>query len=136
MMKRFFISSKGQMAVMYAGIVAAMLGATALGADVAVMYVNSIQLQKAVDSAAIAGATYLTGIAFSQTPASGCTSANGYTDDAMKAACTYAYNNGVDPSITGITLNVTEPTLTTLKVTAQHTGLPYYFGKVIGLNTY
>ena len=136
MMKRFFISSKGQMAVMYAGIVAAMLGATALGADVAVMYVNSIQLQKAVDSAAIAGATYMTGLAFSQTPASGCTPANGYTDDAKKAACTYAYNNGIDPSITGITLNVTEPTLTTLKVTAQHTGLPYYFGKVIGLNTY
>src|SRR6266849_2920804 len=132
-MKRFFIFPKGQMAVLYAGIVAALLGATALGSDVAVMYVNSIQMQKAVDSAAIAGATYLTGLAFSQTPASGCTSANGYTDDAKKAACTYAYNNGIDPSIDGISLNVTEPSLTTIKVTAQHTGLPYYFGKAIGL---
>ena len=135
-MKRVFIFSKGQIAVLYAGIIASLLGATALCSDVAVMYANHIQLQKAVDSAAIAGATYLSGIAFSGTAASGCTTANGYADDAEKAACTYAYNNGIDPSITGITLNVTEPTSTTLKVTAQHTGLPYYFGKAIGFSTY
>ncbi len=136
MMKRFFLYSKGQMLVLYAGIVAMMLAATALGTDVAVMYVNSIQLQKAADSAAIAGATYLTGIAFSGTAASGCTSAKGYSDDAEKVACTYAYNNGIDPSIDGISLNITEPTSTTLKVTAQHSGLPYYFGKIVGLSTY
>lgn len=135
-MKRFFLNSKGQMVVLYAGIVAAMLGATALGTDVAVMYVNSIQLQKAVDSAAIAGATYLTGIAFSGTAASGCTTANGYSDDAEKAACTYAYNNGIDPSIDGISLNVSEPTSTTIKVTAQHSNLPYYFGRIVGMSTY
>ena len=135
-MKRFFIHSKGQVIVMYAGLVAALLGAAALCADVAVMYVNSIQLQKAVDSAAIAGATYLTGIAFSGTAASGCTTANGYSDDAKKAACTYAYNNGIDPSIDGISLNVTEPTSTTLTVTARHSGLPYFFGKAIGLSSY
>jgi hypothetical protein len=98
--------------------------------------VNSIQMQKAVDSAAIAGATYMSGLAFSGTAASGCTTANGYSDDAKKVACTYAYNNGINPSITGITLNVTEPTSSTLKVTAQRTGLPYYFGKAIGLNSY
>jgi hypothetical protein len=135
-MKRFFLFPKGQVIVMYAGLVAALLGATALGTDVAVMYVNSIQLQKAVDSAAIAGATYLSGIAFSGTAASGCTSANGYTDDAEKAACTYAYNNGIDPSITGITLSVTEPTSSTVKVSAQHSGLPYYFGRVVGRSSY
>ena len=135
-MKRFFLFPKGQVIVMYAGLVAALLGATALGTDVAVMYVNSIQLQKAVDSAAIAGATYLSGIAFSGTPASGCTTANGYTDDAEKAACTYAYNNGIDPSITGITLSVTEPTSSTVKVSAQHSGLPYYFGRVVGRSSY
>ena len=135
-MKRLFSFPKGQMVVMYAGIVAALLGATALGTDVAVMYVNSIQMQKAVDAAAIAGATYLSGIAFSGTVASGCTTANGYTDDAKKAACTYAYNNGIDPSIDGITLSVTEPTSSTLLVSAQHSGLPYYFGRVIGRSTY
>jgi hypothetical protein len=135
-MKRFSLFPKGQMVVMYAGIVAALLGATALGTDVAVMYVNSIQLQKAVDSAAIAGATYLSGIAFSGTAASGCTTANGYSDDAKKAACTYAYNNGIDPSISGISLSVTEPTSSTLQVSAQHSGLPYYFGRIVGRSSY
>src|SRR6266481_7383726 len=135
--KKLFSNSSGQVMVLYAGIIAALVGVTALCSDVAVMYVNSIAMQKAVDSATIAGATYMAGgLAFTQTAASGCTTANGYSDDAKKAACTYAYNNGIDPSITGTTLNVTEPTSSTLKVTAQRTGLPYYFGKVIGLNTY
>jgi len=88
-----------------------------------------------VDSAAIAGATYMAGLTFSGA-ASGCTTANGYSDDAQKAACTYAYNNGIDQSVTGTTLNVAEPTSSTLRVTAQRTGLPFYFGKVVGLNTY
>ena len=136
MMKRFFLFQKGQVIVMYAGLLAALLGATALGTDVAVMYMNSIQMQKAVDSAAIAGATYLSGIAFSGTAASGCTTANGYSDDAEKVACTYAYNNGVDPSIGGITLSVTEPTSSTLQVSAQHSGLPYYFGRIVGRSSY
>ena len=136
MMKRLFVFRRGQIMVLYGGMIAALLGATALCTDIAVMYANSIQLQKAADSAAIAGATYLTGIAFSQTPASGCTSANGYSDDAEKAACTYAYSNGIDPSVTGVSLSVTEPSSTTVKVSAQRSGLPYYFGKVIGLDTY
>jgi len=138
-MKRFidraFRNSKGQVLVLYAGIIAALVGATALCSDVAVMYVNSIQMQKAVDSAAIAGATYMAGLTFSGA-ASGCTTANGYSDDAQKAACTYAYNNGINPSVTGTTLHVTEPTSSTLTVTAQRTGLPFYFGKVLGLSTY
>ena len=133
--RRLCSYSKGQVLVLYAGIIAALVGATALCSDVALMYVNSIQMQKAVDSAAIAGATYMAGLTFSGA-ASGCTSANGYADDAEKAACTYAYNNGIDPSVTGTTLHVTEPTSSTLQVTAQRTGLPLYFGKVIGLSTY
>jgi len=138
-MKRFidraFGNSNGQVMVLYAGIIAALVGATALCSDVALMYVNSIQMQKAVDSAAIAGATYMAGLTFSGA-ASGCTTANGYSDDAEKAACTYAYNNGIDRSVTGTTLNVTEPTSATLTVAAQRTGLPFYFGRVIGLSTY
>ena len=135
--KNLFRNSRGQVMVLYAGIIAALIGVTALCSDVAVMYVNSTAMQKAVDSAAIAGATYMAGgLAFTQTAASGCTTANGYSDDAKKAACTYAYNNGIDPSIAGITLSVTEPTSSTLKVTAQRSGLPYYFGRVIGRSTY
>jgi hypothetical protein len=135
-MNEFSKHSKGQMMVLFAGVIAALLGATALCSDVALMYVNSIAVQKAVDAAALAGSNYLNAVAFNGTAATGCTTANGYSDDAKKAACTYAYNNGIDPSVTGTTFNVTEPTTTTIKVTARRSGLPYYFGKVVGLDTY
>ena len=135
-MNKFSKHSKGQMMVVFAGMIAALLGATALCSDVALMYVNSTAVQKAVDTAAIVGANYMSAISFAGTVAPRCTTANGYSDDAQKAACTYAYNNGIDPSVTGTTLNITEPTATTIKVTAQRSGLPYYFGKVIGLDTY
>ena len=49
--KKLFSNSSGQVMVLYAGIIAALVGVTALCSDVAVMYVNSIQMQKAVDSA-------------------------------------------------------------------------------------
>ena len=135
-MKKFSGHSKGQMMVLFAGMIAALLGATALGTDVAVMYVNSIAIQKAADSAAIAGSNYLNAVAFTGTAASGCTTANGYSDDAKKAACTFAYSNGIDPSVSGTTLNITEPTSETIRVTAQRSGLPYYFGRAVGLDTY
>src|SRR5713101_212695 len=129
-MNRLFRHSKGQMMVLYAGVIAILLGATALCTDVAVMYMNHIQVQKGVDSAAIAGANYLAGIAFTGT-ATGCTS---QSDDAKKAACTYASKNGL--AVDDASLTITEPTSTTITVTAQRTSLPYYFGKVIGLSTY
>ncbi len=132
MMNRLLKYSKGQMIVLYAGILAILLGVTGLCTDVAMMYLNSIQLQKAADTAAIVGATYLSGLAFSGA-ATGCTTAAGYSDDAEKAACTYAAHNGVTVDAN---LAVTEPTGTTVKVALQRTDLPYYFGKVIGLNTY
>ena len=43
--------SKGQIMVLYAGVIAGLLGVTALGVDVAVMYFNWAQLQKAADAA-------------------------------------------------------------------------------------
>ena len=139
-MKRFigraFGNSNGQVVVLYAGIIAGLVGATALCADVAVMYASHLTAQKAADSAAIAGSNYMNGLAFSGTAAPGCTTANGYTDDAEKVACTFAYSNGVDRSVTGTTLTITEPTSSTLKVLVRRTGLPTYFGKVVGLSSY
>lgn len=49
---------KGQMAVVMTLVVATLLGVMALGSDVAVMYYNWMQLQKAADASALAGATY------------------------------------------------------------------------------
>jgi hypothetical protein len=126
-MKKIFGNSRGQIAVLYIGIIATVLGAVALGADVAVMYMNWQFVQKTADASAIAGANFLSGITFAGTAAAGCTG-----DDAEKAACTYAVKNGLTVS----NVTITEPTGTTIKVVAQQTGLSYFFGKAIGLSTY
>ncbi len=120
---------RGQIAALYAVILVTLVGAIALGTDVAAMYVNWQHMQKVADAAALAGANYLAGYTFSGTAASGCGSES---DAAKTAACTYASNNGL--AAAGLTIN--EPTATTIRVVAQETGLPYYFGKVLGLNTY
>src|SRR5579862_1746304 len=117
-MKKSFGSSRGQVAVLYAGIIAVLIGAIALGADVAVMYANWEQMQKTADAAAIAGANYLSGYTFEGTPASGC---SGQPDAATTAACTYAVDNGLAVS----NLTLTEPTSSTIKVVAQESALPY-----------
>jgi hypothetical protein len=90
-MKKPLGSFRGQIAVLYAGMIVGLLGATALATDIAVMYLNWQHVQKGVDAAATAGANYLTGLAFTGTAAAGCGSES---DDAEKAACTYAANNG------------------------------------------
>jgi hypothetical protein len=130
-MKKIFFNSRGQVAVLYAGIAAVLIGAIALGADVAVMYSNWEQVQKTADAAAIAGANYLAGYTFEGTPASGCT---GEPDAAETAACTYAVDNGLKVS----DLTLTEPTSTTIQVVAAESGseTPYLFAKVLGMGSY
>jgi hypothetical protein len=129
-MKKILEKSRGQVMVLYAGALAFMLvGAVAMGTDVAVMYVNWQHSQKTVDAAAIAGANFLTGTAYAGTVDPTCT---GQPDNASKAACTYSVKNGLAAG----TLTIIEPTTTTIKVSAQEAGLPYLFGKALGLSTY
>jgi len=130
-MKKIFEKPRGQVMALYAGALAFMLcGAVALGTDVAVMYVNWQHSQKTVDAAAIAGANYLTGTAYTGTVDGTCT---GQPDDASKAACTYSVKNGLAAS----TLTIkTDPIASTIKVSAQEDSLPYFFGKALGLGTY
>jgi Flp pilus assembly protein TadG len=129
MKARILGKSSGQIAVLYAGITVVLVGAIALGSDVAVMYMNWQQTQKTADAAAIAGANYLAGYTFTGTAASGCDT---QPDAATKAACTYAVNNG----LTAANVTLTEPTSSTIQVVAQQSSLPYFFGKVLGLDTY
>src|ERR1700730_2879304 len=141
-MKRHF---RGQMAVIMTFAMATLLGAMALGTDVAVMYFNWFQLQKGADAAALAGAFYLTPSNSTQYPidsvavaAAGC---GGQSDDASKVACTYAYNNkmAVDSKNLKIAENVASLPASTqpnIQVWVRRPNLPYLFGKVIGLNTY
>src|SRR5260370_27234352 len=120
-MNKIFRSSRGQIAVLYAGIIVALIGAISLGADVAVMYVNWQQGQKVADAAALAGANYLGGgITYEDTStgtpyptASGCSGESGGTTPAAVAtqvACTYAVNNGL-PAGT-VTISDTATTVT------------------------
>jgi hypothetical protein len=116
-------------AVVYAFGAVALVGALALGIDVAVMYFNWQYTQRVADAAALAGANYQAGYTFSGTPASGC---SGQPDAASEAACTYAVNNGLSAS----NVTITEPSGSTIQVVAQQSSLPYYFGVVLGLSTY
>ena len=128
-MKKSLGWARGQVAVLYSLIAVFLIGAVALGADVAVMYMDWQQMQKTADAAAIAGANYLAGYVFVGTPAAGCT---GQPDSATKAACTYAVDNGI--AVANLTL--TEPTASTIKVVAHEDTQPYFFGKALGLSTY
>jgi hypothetical protein len=49
----------GQIAIVYAGAMVALIGAVGLGADVSVMYYNRLSMQNAVDAAALAAANDL-----------------------------------------------------------------------------
>lgn len=128
-MRKLLGFSCGQVLALYSLIVIILVGAIALGADVAEMYVNWQHMQKVADAAALAGANYRAGYTFTGTPASGC---GILTDAAEIAACTYAADNGLNPA--GLT--ITEPSASTIRVVAQQNGLPYFFARALGLNTY
>jgi len=97
---------KGQIGVVMTLVIATLLGVMALGSDVAVMYYNWMQLQKAADASALAGATYFLTQNATQTLPSptinpGCT----YATQQQNVACSYALNNyaqAADPSQGGI----------------------------------
>jgi hypothetical protein len=136
---RYF--GKGQMAIVMTLAIATLVGVMSLGADVGVMYYNWNQLQKGADAAALAGANYLNGgITFATANVNaGCT---GQSDDAKKAACSYAMNNGLAADANSLTINepgvnlpVGAPT-PNLQVIVSRSGIPYTFGRIIGLDTY
>jgi hypothetical protein len=137
-LKEFY---NGQMAIVMTLAIATLLGVMSLGADVGVMYYNWNQLQKGADAAALAGANYLNGgITFATANVNaGCT---GQSDDAKKAACSYAINNGLASDANSLTINepgvnlpVGAPT-PNLQVIVSRSGIPYTFGRIIGLDTY
>jgi hypothetical protein len=133
--------SKGQMLALFTIILPVLLGVMALGTDFAIIYLNWSMVQKAADAAALAGASQLTavpGSAPSVTPA-----ATNYVNG-------YACLNGIsDPANTYATICPTEAShpggfvdqivFTNVTDTSVQVGIkrsvPYFFGKMIGLNT-
>jgi Putative Tad-like Flp pilus-assembly len=132
--------SKGQILAAFTIVLPVLLGAMALGADFAIIYLNWSMVQKAADAAALAGASQLTGV-------------TGSASSVKPAATNYAYGyaclNGIsDPSNTYATIcpsetshpggfvdkiNTPSVTDTTVQVGIKRT-VPYFFGKMIGLN--
>jgi hypothetical protein len=135
---------KGQMAVVMTLVIATLVGVMSLGADVGVMYYNWVQLQKGADAAAVAGASYLNEGAAGVTLAAADVNANctGQSDDAKKAACPYAINNGLATDANSLTINEPGQNLPAgasspnIQVIATRNNLPYVFGRAIGLSTY
>jgi hypothetical protein len=120
---------KGQVAVIMVLLTTAMLGAVAMGTDAALLYVNWVNLQKAADSAAVAGAEYLPDASFSAADAS-CVS---YSADAQKAACSYALLNKVAAAeIQSIQVAADSKSIT-IKLQRN---VPGFFSRVLGMTTY
>jgi hypothetical protein len=114
-------SSSGQTIVIVACALPILVAAIALGTDIAVLYFNSIQVQKAADAGAIAGANYLNQSSASFNPAL-----------AKSTAKNIAQANGVAAAeITSVATTV-GATNSTLTITVQRT-VPYYFARVLGL---
>lgn len=105
---------RGQIIVVLALVLPVLVGALALGSDVAVLYYNWHLLQSAADNAAVAGASYLPD----------------YSALAISTATGYAERNGLaSAEITSITVSTDSKSLT---VQLART-VPYRFGVVLGL---
>ena len=109
--------SGGQTLVIFTLVLVTLLGAMALCTDVAVLYFNWAQLQKAADAAAVAGAHYLPND----------------TTTATSTAYTYAAYDGVPSSqVLSVTFGSSNTTIT---VQLQRT-VNLFFARVLGfLNT-
>ena len=109
-------SSRGQTVVIVSLALPVLLGAIALGTDVTIFYFNWIQLQKAADSAALAGANYLP-----DNPSQAVTAAN-----------QLAQANGIKTSEIVSTTVAADDLSISIKL--QRT-VPYFLAKVLGLTS-
>lgn len=108
--------SRGQIAVIFTLASVTLIGAMALGTDIALLYFNWMRLQKAADAAALAGANYL--------PTD--------TADAISQAEAFVRTNGIQAG------EYDTPTLSnsdTEITVSLHRTVPYYFARVLGLNS-
>ena len=128
------------MVALFTLILPVLIGVMALGADFSILYFNWAMVQKAADAAALAGASQLTG-----EPGSASTVKPSVVNDVNGYACL----NGIsDPNNTYVTICPSEAThpggfadsivFTNVTDTQVSVGIkrsvPYYFGKMIGLN--
>jgi Flp pilus assembly protein TadG len=107
--------STGQTFVIVTLASIALLGAASLGTDIAILYYNWAQLQKAADAAVLAGANYLPD----------------QQDKARSTAIAYATSNGV--KVTEI-VSTTFPDSNSIMMQLRRT-VPYHFARVFGFTS-
>ena len=104
------------------------VGIAALGIDVFYIYWNKNRLQSGTDAAALAGATYLSGVTFAGKNGS-CV----YSTNARNAACSYALNDGVLLSeLTSLVANTNNQSMT-VSATRQVSAM---FARVVGIQNF
>jgi Flp pilus assembly protein TadG len=113
-MKALSRFKRGQAVVILTLVIPALIGAVALGTDVALFYYNWIKLQKATDAAVVVGSSYL--------PSN--------PDLAVATARKLAALNGIKPTEIVFTLVASNNMAMTMGVTRT---LPHLFGGVLGL---
>lgn len=118
----------GQIMVILALALAALVGVAALGVDAFYLYWNKNQLQNGTDAAALAGATYLGDLNLVDGNPT-CT----YSTTAQDAACTYALSNRIKLSeIQSIVVDQSDYKVT---VSARRM-VGALFGKAVGIKEY
>lgn len=118
----------GQIMAILALALAALVGVAAFGIDAFYLYWGKNRLQSGTDAAALAGATYLSGLKLVNG-----NSSCAYASVAENAACAYALSNTIALSeIQSITANQSNYTVT---VSAQRS-ISALFGKVVGIKQY
>jgi hypothetical protein len=110
---------RGQTVVVMAFALGTLIGALGLCTDIGLFYFNWMQLQKAADSAAIAGAIHLTGIP-----------ATTNNSQVVATANQYAQLNGIKPAEIAATTVASDAKSVTIQL--QRT-VPYVFARVLGL---
>ena len=108
--------SRGQIAVVMALAVAALLGVMALSTDVGLLYYHWGLLQNAADSAVLAGATYLP-----SNPTS-----------AVSVGNSFAAQNGISASEVTSTTVAADQMSITVHLSRR---VPYYFALMVGLSS-
>jgi hypothetical protein len=127
--------TRGQTAVLLTLVLATLLGALSLGTDVMMIYYHWMQLQKAADAAALAGASQLpTNAPQAPDALPGCASSPLTT----RVACNYAVTNGAKPSEVTVNVPAVNPPKSvpagaqTIQVILNRVDIPIYFLRVLG----
>ncbi len=124
------------MLALFTIVLPVLLGVMALGVDFALIYLNWSMVQKAADAAALAGASQLTGVTGSAATVK--PNVVNYVDG---YACLNGIKNGTSTLCTaaaspaGYADNIVFTNVSDFQVSVGiHRSVPYYFGKMIGLN--